>query len=334
MIEIVVTGTPRSGTSMTMQILKRMGCDVAGEKMPSKNREAFARDRAVYLNPHGFLEESKVVMRGAEDPSVYTGKTLKIMFPGLGMTPMSGVKHIILCLRDPREIAYSQRMLVTQASVIDNDGNRRYAGEMTKVKQDNYVRAMGQFCKWAYQNDVFWGKTHIVNYADVIDNAEATVKRLCSFVGKPFVKDAAAAVDASLYRSIPGDSVHGFDLALLIYRSLLNRSVSAGLIKEIDEAFRINRMESVSWVGEWGYPVNPGMYRALKSKNTGLVKKMDVKFSGADFKKCEYYSESDIEFYEIKRPPDLGTLRRPMVLCRKTTAFKTIEACFLCRKGN
>lgn len=329
---IAITGTPRSGTSLMMQILQRMGCDIAGEKMPLKDRGEFAKERTQYLNPHGFFED-RIVMMGTDRPEDYSGKAVKILFPGIGLTPMSGIEKIILCVRDPREIAVSQTMLISQAEVVDKVGNHRYSGELTKIKPDRYILAMGTFLKWAYRNDVFWGKTHTVDYADIIERTVPTLKALCSFVGKGFTPVLADSIDLSLYRSSV-ESLQGFELAVKIYTAFKTRLIGVDLLEEIDAFMRSTALENIVWVSEFGFPVNGALYRSLVVNNNGVRDKLDPKhIKGSDFRQCEFFSQSDAEFYESMRPPDIGTKQVPKVLCQKDGLFKTLVGCFRCRSG-
>ena len=64
---IVVTGEPRSGTSLMMRIIDSLGLEIAGEQYVGTkrpNRSKKRKERAEYLNPEGFWEVPEVVSRG------------------------------------------------------------------------------------------------------------------------------------------------------------------------------------------------------------------------------------------------------------------------------
>ena len=42
---IIVTGDPRSGTSLTMQMVKELGVEVLGEKFPQEKQEEEMKDQ-------------------------------------------------------------------------------------------------------------------------------------------------------------------------------------------------------------------------------------------------------------------------------------------------
>ncbi|MCE9556690.1 MAG: hypothetical protein K8T91_25350, partial [Planctomycetes bacterium] len=120
---VVVTGDPRSGTSLMMQTLRALGVPVAGEEFPGDGRRGDdGKARARELNPGGFWEVPGVVMRGLSDPMPYLGQAIKIISPGVLRTPKENVFRYILCLRDPTSVAQSQTKLETGVKVAGAAG--------------------------------------------------------------------------------------------------------------------------------------------------------------------------------------------------------------------
>ena len=88
---IVVTGIPRSGTSLVMQTLKILGVPVAGRKFPPREKRS--------LNPKGFYElDTPTMLKGIKKP-LYKGQAVKILCSGLDGTYQKLVSRVIVCLR-------------------------------------------------------------------------------------------------------------------------------------------------------------------------------------------------------------------------------------------
>ena len=108
----VVSGEPRSGTSLMMRLLEGLGLKVKGEEL-IKGKEGRRRKNAEELNPKGFYEVPGVVMRGIPDDALddYEDHVVKLITPALMRTSYMHIGKVIFCLRDPREIALSQKGL-------------------------------------------------------------------------------------------------------------------------------------------------------------------------------------------------------------------------------
>ncbi|MFO7566908.1 MAG: hypothetical protein R6X02_29965 [Enhygromyxa sp.] len=114
---LIVTGTPRSGTSMWMQILVAAGFEAIGEP--------FSGDWSALLsvaNPDGFWESQ--LLGGIyyrTNPHPFTGNFLfpeqtrfhavKIMIPGLVRSDLAYVDRVIATVREWREFAASRARL-------------------------------------------------------------------------------------------------------------------------------------------------------------------------------------------------------------------------------
>jgi len=70
---VVVTGLPRSGTSMPMQMLSAGGIEVVSDGLPKADED----------NPHGYLEFEPVksLLRDSSWLSASRGKAIKIVAP-------------------------------------------------------------------------------------------------------------------------------------------------------------------------------------------------------------------------------------------------------------
>jgi len=343
-IKVIVTGTPRSGTSLMMQVLKAMGCDVAGRSDPwvkaNPKRDKRREDRAKSLNPKGFYEDARIVMRGIPEDKAdhYAGKVVKVMFPGLGRTPMGSVDKIILCLRDPREIALSQSRLISRTEVLDKEGNVRFEGELLKIKPDRYIRVMGYMCFWANDNSVFWDKTLTVDYKSIVRSPKIILPLIADHVGKVCLDSFFKLVDKKLYRSIDTSDLQDFDLAVRIYNALLARDINQKLMDDIITWRKTKRGEALQWIdddtefGTW-LPIGPSLYRSFKTNNNNVLTKFRMILPSLQHncsKLCGFYQRSETETYKIVRPSDIGPIERKKVVCGKDDTLKTLEACHRC----
>lgn len=101
---VVVSGLPRSGTSLVMRMLSHGGMSTLTDQV----RPADAS------NPYGYFEHSAVKSLAA-DPlwlEVARGKVVKIVAPLIAALPPSLSYRVVFLLRDLRDVAYSQMAMV------------------------------------------------------------------------------------------------------------------------------------------------------------------------------------------------------------------------------
>lgn len=102
-LRAVVTGLPRSGTSMMMQMLAAGGADCLVDDQRPADR----------FNRRGYLEFAPVAQL-ARDPGFLdqaVGKAVKIVIPHLFSLPIERDYRLIFMLRDTDQIARSQQAL-------------------------------------------------------------------------------------------------------------------------------------------------------------------------------------------------------------------------------
>jgi predicted AlkP superfamily phosphohydrolase/phosphomutase/tetratricopeptide (TPR) repeat protein len=180
----VVTGLPRSGTSMMMQMLSAAGV----EPHTDGKREA---DQD---NPRGYFEHAQAtrLYQDASWIATVRGKALKIVAHLLPFLPHDQEYRVIVMRRNLKEVIASQRVL-----------SRRLSRGGSKVTDDQLMRASaGQFARvhaWLSQSTS--AQLITVEYSEVLDSPAAVAARLEHFLGQPFnVAAAAAAVDVGLRR--------------------------------------------------------------------------------------------------------------------------------------
>lgn len=180
----IVSGLPRSGTSMMMQMIDHGGLP----PFTDGAREADAD------NPKGYYEHLKATQL-ARDQSWLPdakGKCVKIVAQLLPLLPDDQKYRVIFMDRDLREIARSQRVMLDR---LGKEGSRL-----------DDVRLMKTLDHQVAQIELFMhGRTSIqclfVNYADVLNAPAEAAARLNAFLGGDFDETAmTAAVEPSLRR--------------------------------------------------------------------------------------------------------------------------------------
>ena len=185
---VVVSGLPRSGTSMTMQMLAAAGIAAVtdGIRAPSED------------NPRGYFEDERVkrlYQKGGDRSwlSEARGKAIKIISFLLKHLPESNDYRIIFMDRDMEEMLMSQRtMLQAMGELPDGASDARMASAYTAHLNAVHELLSSRRCFEAIT----------LNYGEVIASASEHASRIDQFLGGRLdVSKMAAAVDATLYRS-------------------------------------------------------------------------------------------------------------------------------------
>lgn len=95
---IITTGSCRTGTSMVMQSLRRIGVDVLGNKFEQFHREC--------LNPHGYYDAPKEYRYGV-DRDMGRDVALKLFGGQLLLSNASAVEKLIVCVRNISDVVRS-----------------------------------------------------------------------------------------------------------------------------------------------------------------------------------------------------------------------------------
>lgn len=182
---VIVTGLPRSGTSLMMQML------AAGGLEPMTDGKRVANED----NPRGFLEWEDV-KKLPRDPALLSqakGKAVKVVTPLLGALPAVHAYKLIFMRRPVAEIVRSQ------LAMLGRSGQKPgiEPGELAKSLQahvDGILAALGK----ARQVQLL-----IVDYPELVADPAAQIPRIAEFLGKdslPRPEAMAGAVDRSLRR--------------------------------------------------------------------------------------------------------------------------------------
>ena len=97
---IVVTGSARTGTSLTMRILKKIGVEVPAPQFDPR------LEPVREYNPQGFFEAPNQQISGIQSYE-FKGKAVKLFGYALSITPKQYVSKVIVCTRDRTEAVKS-----------------------------------------------------------------------------------------------------------------------------------------------------------------------------------------------------------------------------------
>ncbi len=179
----VVSGLPRSGTSLLMQMLRAGGhailCDE--ERPPDAH------------NPRGYFEYRKV--RGLERDSTWLaeaeGKAVKIVSPLLPRLPERYEYRVIFMRRDLEEVLGSQEQMLT--------GLGQPAGPSRDVMRAHFERHLRQIEEWLPSRPEI--RVFNCSHADVLRSPETLAREIAAFLGLELdVSEMVKVVDPALHR--------------------------------------------------------------------------------------------------------------------------------------
>lgn len=184
---IVVSGLPRSGTSLMMQMLAAGGIPIVTDR---------AR-KADDSNPKGYFEDDRV-KRLAKDSdrswlADHKGSAIKIVAPLLPFIPEDLPTLVIFMERPSKEIIESQKIMLnregkTGAFANDAELSRIFAGHLSTVNALPGIRPKMEILS--------------VRYHDLLRNPQRTAEEIADFLGRTLDQEAMAKVpDRSLHRS-------------------------------------------------------------------------------------------------------------------------------------
>lgn len=181
----VVSGLPRSGTSMMMKMLAAGGMHILMDNARIPDDD----------NPLGYYELEKVkALKDGENKwlSEAQGKAVKIISALLGHLPPQYQYKIIFMRRDLDEILASQKqMLVRRGEATDKIDDDTLGGLFQKH--------LLQVEKWISQQSNI-GVTY-VNYNDILQNPEPDMQKVVQFLDMSLDKSLMLGVpEQNLYR--------------------------------------------------------------------------------------------------------------------------------------
>ncbi|MBC02212.1 MAG: hypothetical protein CMJ34_02765 [Phycisphaerae bacterium] len=180
----IVSGLPRSGTSMMMQMLVGGGL----EPFTDDKREADSD------NPRGYLEHEKATRIATDQSWVpeVRGGVFKLVAQLLAHLPSGERYRIVFMDRDLRDIVKSQEVMLER---LGREGGRLARSRMMQTL-DAQLAMVERLLARREDIDVLF-----VDYDAVISDPEGEARRIADFIGDDLdVKGMHEAVDASLRR--------------------------------------------------------------------------------------------------------------------------------------
>ncbi len=181
---IIVTGLPRSGTSLMMQILQKVGVPILydNSKAPDKH------------NPYGYYEYERVKSIPKSNDwewlKNYAGYAVKIISPILINIPIKFSCKVILMLRNFEEIIASQE----KVSGVEKSSNEKKHIVVLYGKHISLI-------KNKFQSSLYV-KMIEVNYNELVSSPHFTLEELSNFLEIPIdIPNVAKVVDPNLYRT-------------------------------------------------------------------------------------------------------------------------------------
>lgn len=180
---IIVSGLPRSGTSLMMQMLHGGGLPVVTDAVRSADAD----------NPRGYFE-FEPVKRTKQDPSwlpAARGKVVKMVSSLLYDLPPTELYRIVFMERELGEVLDSQEKMLRRLN--------RPAATADSMR-NSFVLHLERLFRWLSQ------QRHMqilgVSYNQMLSNSEEEVRRVAEFLdGRPAVDRMLQAIDPALYRN-------------------------------------------------------------------------------------------------------------------------------------
>ncbi len=183
---IVVSGLPRSGTSMMMKMLDAAGLPILTDAVRQADDD----------NPKGYFEYERVKDLEKEADKSWVrkarGKVLKVISFLLKDLPPDNFYRVVFLRRDIDEVVASQNKMI------------RNRGEENRVEDEEakrlFQRHLLQVRMMVSRSPNF--EMLEVDHREAIENARAVAEQVAAFLGGGLDADRmAAAVDRSLYRN-------------------------------------------------------------------------------------------------------------------------------------
>jgi hypothetical protein len=183
---IVVSGLPRSGTSMLMKMLEAGGLQVVTDGLRTADED----------NPKGYYEVERIKDLAQEKDKRYLaetrGKVVKVISFLLKSLPANLNYRVIFIRRNLDEVLASQAKMLARRGEADDTSPER----MRELLESDVWRA-GYLLRHAPQFDSIE-----VQYSELVAQPPEHARRIAEFLGGALdVEAMAAAVDPALYRN-------------------------------------------------------------------------------------------------------------------------------------
>lgn len=188
----IVSGLPRSGTSMMMRILTAGGIPPLVDGVRCADTD----------NPHGYFEYEPV-KHTREDPEWLEqadGRAVKMVYKLLYDLPLDRPYQVVFMQRALKEVIASQdAMLARLGGVASGAGRPAAMHDLVGT----FAAEIARFKAWVKTQPLF--RVHYVNYNNLLAEPAPILAALNAFLGGGMDATAlAAAIDPTLYRQRSG----------------------------------------------------------------------------------------------------------------------------------
>jgi hypothetical protein len=182
----VVSGLPRSGTSLMMQMIHAGGMQAVEDGQRTADAD----------NPRGYLE-FEAVKKLKEDSSWVAaagGKVVKVISMLLADLPATQNYRVVFMIRHMDEILASQKEMLKRRGTLNDKGPSD--ADMRKFFQAHLDKVRA----WLAAQPNF--KVLYVDYNAIMNGEEQGIRDVCEFLGPVVNIDAMKkAIDSGLYRN-------------------------------------------------------------------------------------------------------------------------------------
>lgn len=186
----IVSGLPRSGTSMMMQIIEAGGIPALTDNIRRKDED----------NPRGYYE-FEPVKKTKHDPSwvpAARGKAVKMVYSLIYDLPLDFEYRIVFIARDLSEVITSQKKMLQRLGRTGAQVDDVRMAELFKIQ-------LVKFNHWVLTKNCFSMLT--VHYIDMIASPRSQAVKINEFLGGGLnVEAMVGAVEPHLYRNKKGNN--------------------------------------------------------------------------------------------------------------------------------
>jgi hypothetical protein len=187
---IIVSGLPRSGTSLMMQMLEAGGVPVLTDHRRPPDAS----------NPRGYYEFEPVKRLGKEPATWMTdasGHALKVVSPLLVHLPAEYAYRVVFMLRDLDEVILSQRAMLERGAALSGG----FDGPQMRGEYESHLASVRLWLNRQTNMRVLY-----VDHRRVFEDTEAVVAELEAHLGSlPDVDAVPQVIDRRLYRQRRAD---------------------------------------------------------------------------------------------------------------------------------
>lgn len=182
---IIVSGLPRSGTSLMMQILEAGGLEIVTDQVRTPDDD----------NPKGYYEFERVKKLNDGDSGWLEsaqGKVVKVISALLEHLPPAYGYKVIFMQRKMDEVLASQRqMLIRRGEPSDKVSDEKMA--------ESFNKHLAKITSWLDQQPNI--EVLYVRYGELLSNPRENIEKVLRFLDMPLDLQAMLAVpDKTLYR--------------------------------------------------------------------------------------------------------------------------------------